>query len=134
MVAPEDVYTYEDDLLEDSPYMNRPASPTYAPPHLQTETPNPSLYAVDPNQALVNPNSTLPIQIAPVIKVFNHGNDMSVAPNPSSTGNHEYDGTVTNPDEIPVEDEKVSGTNENEGVDISSKAPIDFSKLIIKKV
>ena len=134
LVAPEDVYTYEDDLLEDSPYMNRPVSPTYAPPHLQTEIQDPSLYAVDPNQAAVNPNHGLPIQFAPVIKVFNHGNDMSVTPNPYSTGNHEYDETVTNPSEIPVEDEKVADDSEKQGVDISSKTPIDFSKLIIKKV
>ena len=114
--------------------MNRPTSPTYAPPHLQTEIQDPSLYAVDPNQAAVNPNHGLPIQFAPVIKVFNHGNDMSVTPNPSSTGNHEYDETVTNPSEIPVEDEKVADDSEKQGVDISSKTPIDFSKLIIKKV
>ena len=125
VVDPADVYIYTDEMGQidslESPRTMPPVEEVMDMPYLQSQ----DLSTVNPN-----PNGT--IQIAPVIKVFNHGNDMSQTT--GSTVGNEQD-SIQEFTDTPSEMSNPKGTSSESSVQSGPVNPpvIDFNNLVIKK-
>ena len=125
VVDPADVYVYTDEMGQidtlESPKTMPPVEEVMEMPYLQSQ----DLSTVNPN-----PNGT--IQIAPVIKVFNHGNDMSQTT--GSTVGNEQD-TIQEFTDTPSEMNNTNRASNDSSVQSGPVNPpvIDFNNLVIKK-
>ena len=121
VVQPEDVYPYTDAM-----YMaEKVDSPATIPPY---DDPYAQIPQLDSSTVSPNPNGN-GIQFAPVIKVFNHGNDMSQT---TGSGPIDQGGDYTDPMSSTVENgEKIVEEQSTTGP--VNPPAIDFNNLVIKK-
>jgi DNA-directed RNA polymerase II subunit RPB2 len=129
IVSPDEIYL----LSEISPTPPYPPLPINHANHIHNPPPT-----GDPNDPFFHPyTSTMPggtehnINITPIIKVFNHGNDMSIpdvqSPRPSSLPSPSPSSYTINTTNT-IADTKAESTEED-----GKESAIDFNNLIIKK-
>ena len=122
VVDPADVYIYTDEMGQ----IDSLESPRTMPP---VEGPVEMAYPHMDGLSTVNPGT---IQIAPVIKVFNHGNDMSQTT--GTTVGNEQD-SIQEFTDTPSEMNNTTGTTNDSSIQSGPVNPpvIDFNNLVIKK-